>query len=188
MATTGFSASTPLTFTGKSYRVWVVKMRSYLKAFDLWDVVKNGEVPVQRHANPTIAQIKQYSKEVAKRFMQAPSVHHFTAAKRIWRYVKGTASYGLRFLKFESCDLQGFTDIDWAGSVDKSKSTRGYCFSFRSGVFTWSSRKQEVVAQASAEAKYIATVAAANHALWLKKVLADLNFLQEKGTLIRFNN
>ncbi|EOY14205.1 Cysteine-rich RLK (RECEPTOR-like protein kinase) 8 [Theobroma cacao] len=87
------------------------------------------------------------------RFMQAPSIHHFTIAKRILRYVKGTASYGLRFLKSESYDLQGFTDSDWARSVDDSKSTGRYCFSFGSGVFTWSSRKQEVVVQSSAEEK-----------------------------------
>lgn len=43
-------------------------MRLYLKAFDFLDVVETGEVPIQRHANSTLAQIKQHSEEVAKRY------------------------------------------------------------------------------------------------------------------------
>lgn len=68
MATVGISATAPPIFTGVNYPFWAVKMRSYLKAFDLWDVVESGEMPIQRHANPTLAQIKQHSGEVAKRY------------------------------------------------------------------------------------------------------------------------
>lgn len=46
IATTSFLASTEPTFTSSNYRVWVVKMRSYLKAFDLWEVVEISEVPM----------------------------------------------------------------------------------------------------------------------------------------------
>lgn len=58
MATVGFSAATPLVFTGANYPFWAMKMQSYLKAFDLWEVVETGELPVQRHTNPTLAQMK----------------------------------------------------------------------------------------------------------------------------------
>ncbi|EOX92681.1 Retrotransposon protein, unclassified, putative [Theobroma cacao] len=61
--------------------------------------------------------------------MQTPSVIHFKAAKRILRYVKGTSDFGLVYLRSESSGLQGYTDNDWAGSVDDSKSTGGFCFS-----------------------------------------------------------
>lgn len=44
-------------------------MKAFLRAFDLWKVIEIGrDPPVQRHANPTLAQIKQHSKDIAKRY------------------------------------------------------------------------------------------------------------------------
>nr|BBP47129.1 putative gag-pol polyprotein [Torenia fournieri] len=43
------------------------------------------------------------------------------------------------------------SDIDWGGSVDDMKSTSGFCFTLGSGVFPWSSKKQEIVAQSKTE-------------------------------------
>eukprot|EP00253_Pinus_taeda_P023530 PITA_23530 len=50
--------------------------------------------------------------------------------------------------------LSGYTDSDWAGSVDDRKSTAGYVFSLGSGVVTWTSKKQQAVALSSTEAEY----------------------------------
>ncbi|KAF2321585.1 hypothetical protein GH714_000518 [Hevea brasiliensis] len=75
--------------------------------------------------------------------------------------------------------LQGFSDSDWVGSLDDSKSTSGYAFSLGSGVFSWSSRKQEVVAQSSAEAKYIAATGAANQAIWSKHIKVKFHALRQ---------
>ncbi|KAI4312157.1 hypothetical protein MLD38_037000 [Melastoma candidum] len=86
------------------------------------------------------------------RFMQSPSQIHLCAAKRVLRYVKGTVDFSIRFVKNKSSNLQGFCDSDWTGSIEDSKSTSGFSFSFGSGVFAWNSKKQEVVAQSSAEA------------------------------------
>ena len=116
------------------------------------------------------------------RFIQAPSQKHFGAAKRVLRYIKGTADLGIWYLREESDELVGFSDSDWAGSADDSKSTSGFVFSFGSGAFTWNSKKQEVVAQSTAEAEYIAAAGAANQAIWLRKVLADLEMVQSKPT------
>nr|KYP45600.1 Retrovirus-related Pol polyprotein from transposon TNT 1-94 [Cajanus cajan] len=62
------------------------------------------------------------------------------------------------------------------------KSTLGYCFSFGSSVFSWSSKKQEIVAQSTAEAEFVAATAAVNQALWLRKILIDLNMEQKEST------
>ena len=75
-----------------------------------------------------------------------------------------------------------------AGSLDNSKSTYGYAFSFGSGVFSWNSKKQEVVAQSSAEAEYISAAAAANQAIWLRKLLTDLGQNQADATVIWVDN
>lgn len=76
--------------------------------------------------------------------------------------------------------MVGYSDSDWGGSVDDSKSTSG----FGNGAFSWNSHKQCVVAQSSAEAEYIAANAATNQAIWLRKVLNDLTFVQETSTSI----
>ena len=47
----------------------------------------------------------------------------------------------------------GYSDSDWAGSVDDMKNTSGYVFTLVSGMFSWNSKKQEVVAQSSAKAE-----------------------------------
>jgi len=93
--------------------------------------------------------------------MTEPSKAHFAAAKRILRYIKGTKSYGLLYDAEENNKLIGFTDSDWAGSIDDRKSTSGYVFLLGSRVISWSSKKQGIVALSSAEPEYIATTNAA---------------------------
>ncbi|RVW71674.1 Retrovirus-related Pol polyprotein from transposon TNT 1-94 [Vitis vinifera] len=129
-----------------------------------------------------------FSASLLSRFMNSPSKIHFGVAKRVLRYIRGTFDYGLWFVKKESKELQGYADSDWAGSLDDSKSTSGYAFSFGSGVFSWNSKKQEVVAQSSAEAEYISAAAAANQAIWLRKLLTDLGQNQADATVIWVDN
>jgi hypothetical protein len=122
------------------------------------------------------------------RFMHGASELHLRAAKRILRYVKGTVNYGVKFEKCQSFKLYGFSDSDWAGSLDDMRSTSGYCFNFGSGVFSWCSKKQEIVAQSTAEAEFIAATAAVNQALWLKKILSDLSMEEREPTEISVDN
>jgi hypothetical protein len=68
------------------------------------------------------------------------------------------------------------------------RSTSGYCFSFGSAIFSWSSRKQEVIAQSTAEAEYVAATAAVNQAIWIRKLMADLQMEQKESTQILVDN
>lgn len=129
-----------------------------------------------------------YSVSLLSRFMQEPREKHMVAAKRVLRYVKGTLDYGIEYKSVEKGLLQGFSDSDWAGSLDDSKSTSGYAFNLGSGVFSWSSKKQEVVAQSSAEAEYIAAAGAANQAIWLRNLMEDLSMKQTDATVIWVDN
>eukprot|EP00253_Pinus_taeda_P002333 PITA_02333 len=62
------------------------------------------------------------------RFMERPKETHWQEAKRILRYVNGTKGFGILYSSSESFMLIGYTDSDWAGSVDDRKSTSGYVF------------------------------------------------------------
>ncbi|KAL8121862.1 hypothetical protein AgCh_018556 [Apium graveolens] len=103
---------------------------------------------------------------------------HFKAAKRVLRYTKGTLSFEIKFCSSRDFELQGYVDSDWAGSLDDLKSTFEFCFCFGSRIFTWSSKKQEIIVQSTAEAELIATTVAINHALWIRKIMCDLQMEQ----------
>ena len=72
--------------------------------------------------------------------------------------------------------------------MDDLRSTSGFCFSFGSGVFSWGSKKQNSVAQSTAEAEYVATASAANQAIWLTRILEDMGEKQLKPVEICCDN
>ncbi|RVW46366.1 Copia protein [Vitis vinifera] len=78
--------------------------------------------------------------------------------------------------------------VDWVGCIEDTRSTSGYCFSFGSSVFSWSSKKQEVVAQSTTKAKYIVAITAINQGLWLRKLLTYLDMKQEVSTQVFVDN
>jgi len=122
------------------------------------------------------------------RFMSSPSNVHMGVAKRVLKYIRGTADLGILYSKSRGVKLSGYADSDWAGSVDDMKSTSGYVFTIGSGAICWNAKKQEVVAQSTAEAEYISPAAAANQAIWLNKLLADLGQGQSSPTELYCDN
>ena len=125
---------------------------------------------------------------ILSRYMHCASEIHFQAAKRIVRYIKGTIDYGLKFCQVKNSILHGYSDSDWANCVDDMRSTSGYCFSFGSAIFLWSSKKQEVIAQSTAEAEYVVASAAVNQAIWIRKLMVDLQMEQKESTQILVDN
>jgi len=87
-------------------------------------------------------------------FIHAPTDSHWVAVKRILRYLKGTTSYGFHITRGSSFALHGFTDADWAGSIDYRKSTGGYLVFFCQTPISWKSGKQRTVARSSTETEY----------------------------------
>jgi hypothetical protein len=104
--------------------------------------------------------------------MVEPRHVHWIATKHVLRYLHGTIAYGLRYVLDGEVKLQGYTDFDWAGSVVDRESTSGCCFYLGSGLISWLSRKQTLVALRSIEAEYIAASVASYEEVWLWKLLA----------------
>ena len=52
-----------------------------------------------------------FSMHQVSQFMQAPMISHFTAVKRILRYLKGSLSQGITYSKGELF-LKAFSDVD----------------------------------------------------------------------------
>ncbi|XP_017420305.1 secreted RxLR effector protein 161-like [Vigna angularis] len=112
---------------------------------------------------------------IVSRFMHCASELHLKVAKRVIRYVKGTSGFGVKFTRSKEFKLVGFSDSDWGGYVDDVRSTSSYYFTIRSVVFLWNSKKQETVTQSTVEVEFIVATTLVNRALWLRKILIDLN-------------
>jgi hypothetical protein len=123
---------------------------------------------------------------VAK-FCENPGPAHWTAVKRILRYLKGTSDWGLLFNPKDDT-LVGYSDADWAGDPDSRKSTTGYLFTIGGVPVSWKSKKQATVALSTAEAEYMALSTAAQEVSWLRKFLVNFGLDQNKATVIFEDN
>ena len=70
-----FPAKAPV-FIGQNFGVWDVKMKSYLKAFNLWEIMESDKPPTPLGNNRTIAQMKFFNEEKAKRFKALTCLHN----------------------------------------------------------------------------------------------------------------
>jgi hypothetical protein len=122
------------------------------------------------------------------KFFEAPTEVHANAAKRVLRYLKGTANKGLIYGSKKT--FAGYSDADFAGDTDDRRSTGGYVFLLYGGAISWKAKKQALPALSTVEAEYIAGAETTKEAIWLTRLLhADLGLqLQPTPTLIHFDN
>lgn len=131
-----------------------------------------------------------FSVSSVSRFCSKPTKEHWTAVKRILRYLNGTLNYGLMYEKNEDKNdgLIGYSDADWAGDTGDRKSTSGYLFMMTGAAVSWKSRKQTCVALSTAEAEYVAMAAAVQEAAWMRCLLEELEHKQTKPTVLHEDN
>jgi hypothetical protein len=52
------------------------------------------------------------------RYHSAPKQSHLVAVARIFKYLKGTMTYGLWYPKNQNFQLTAYSDVDWANCVE----------------------------------------------------------------------
>jgi hypothetical protein len=123
-------------------------------------------------------------------FNKNPQPWHFTAAKRIFQYLKGTQHYTLTYGGTEqkwSDELTTYCDSD-GGSKSHRKSISGYIFLLGGGAIAWSSKKQQTTALSTAEAEYVAAVHCFKQVLWFRSFFKELNMPQPDMSTIYSDN
>lgn len=100
---------------------------------------------------------------------------HWTAAKRILRYLKGSLELGLKYRRTEE-PVRGYVDADWANCPVDRRSYTGHTFVLGGAPVSWESRKQRTVALSSTEAEYIALTEAAKQASYIQRFLRELEY------------
>jgi hypothetical protein len=103
-------------------------------------------------------------------------------------YLKGSTTHGLHITRSYSFALYGFTDADWAGSVDDRKSTGGYLVFFGQTLILWKSGKQRTVARSSTKAECKALADGTAEVIWLKYLLTDLQISSISTPIIWCDN
>ncbi|TQD92916.1 hypothetical protein C1H46_021396 [Malus baccata] len=99
---------------------------------------------------------------------------HFTAVKRILRYLKGTVDVGLTYSRGD-WDLHAFSDADWAGDPNDRRSTTGLVVFLGNNPISWSFKKQQTVSRSSTEAEYRALSSTTAELDWIQQILAFLH-------------
>src|SRR5258706_15835903 len=126
------------------------------------------------------------------RFLSNPGRRHWTEAKCVLSYLKGTSDYAIRYNKDKSVignvfgfsqgvgiwpirdSMEGFSDSDWAGCVDTRRSTSGFVWIMGGGAICWRSKLQSIVALSSTEAEYVGATPAIQEVVWLRDLLCEL--------------
>lgn len=69
-----------------------------------------------------------FATSVLSRYMSSRSALHFKIAKRVLRFLKGTANLGMLYEKSHDNKFVDCCDSDWGGCLDDMKSTSSYIF------------------------------------------------------------
>jgi len=134
--------------------------------------------------------------------MHNPSFEHFDAAIDLLRYLKHTATWGIKYSTPSKVsngppqlDVLTFFDADWAKESD-SKSVSGWVMSFvtpeqvdhfkttgdipQNNIARWASKKQaDHVADSTESAETVAAVAAAKDMMWIRSLLKEIGLMPE---------
>jgi hypothetical protein len=96
----------------------------------------------------------------------SPTTVHWSAAKRVLRYLKNLVDYSLPYTK-GNLNLFAYCDADWASSPDDRKSTSGFAIFLGNCLVSWSAKKQAIVFRFSAEAEYRALALTTAELFWI---------------------
>jgi hypothetical protein len=124
------------------------------------------------------------------RFLEDPREDHMAVVKHILRYVAGTTSWGMWYGRKSDTEasLIGYCHSDYAGDLEKRQSMSGIIFFLGVNPITWQSMKQKLVAQSSCEAEYIPVANATCQALWLSRVLAEIQGRVQRVPILKVDN
>lgn len=129
-----------------------------------------------------------FAVSVVSRYLENPRLEHWQAVKRIIRYAKETAAYGIVYDGHNTDGLIIYSDSDYATDPDTRRSTSGYVTVLTGGAVSWMSQRQRIVALSTTEAEYVAASDATKEAIWICRLLESVGVNEKGPTEMRLDN
>ncbi|MCO5606494.1 hypothetical protein L7F22_060682 [Adiantum nelumboides] len=98
-------------------------------------------------------------------------------------YIIDAMDYTMATSKRGYLSVVGYIDADYAGDLDKRRSTSGYLYTFVGGAISWFSRLQFCTTLSTTKAEYVAASDACKEAIWLIHLVGDLGIVGEVPVL-----
>ncbi|KAM1248654.1 hypothetical protein ACFX2I_031418 [Malus domestica] len=119
-------------------------------------------------------------------YIHNPGKEHWQAAKWILRYQHETRDVGLCFQQSDSNFenfVVGYVDFDYAGDLDKRRSTTSYLFTMAKGPVSWRFALQSTVALSITEAEYMVIAEIVKEAIGIHGLIKTLGIYQKQVEL-----
>jgi hypothetical protein len=112
-----------------------------------------------------------------------PGMAHWSAAKRVLWYLKGTKDLGLTYTKGKpnSNHMYSYADASFTTNADMT-STNGHVFILNGAAITWNSKRQRAVVQSTAVAEYTSMADSAREIVWLQNLYSEIGYGQKGPT------
>ncbi|KAL0444634.1 UNVERIFIED_CONTAM: Retrovirus-related Pol polyprotein from transposon RE1 [Sesamum latifolium] len=106
-------------------------------------------------------------------FLQHPTIQYWAAALHVVRYLNGSSATSLLFPFSNNFQLAVYTDADWGTCFDTRRSVTDFCVFLGSSLFSWKTKKKNIVSRSSNKAKYRAMAASVCELQWISFLLKD---------------
>ena len=118
-----------------------------------------------------------YAFSATSRYQSDPGESHWIAVKNIRKYLRRTKDMFLIYGGQEELVVNSYTDASFQTDKDDFRSQSGFVFCLNGGAVSWKSSKQDIVADSTTEAEYIAASEAAKEAVWIMKFVSQLGVM-----------
>ena len=119
-------------------------------------------------------------------------MHDWNLAKRVARYLKGTASFKLEMAPARtSCDalqLEAYSDAEFAADNADRKSLTGGVVLLNGMAVSWTATRQGGVSLLTIEAEFVATSEVARELMGLRQMLGEVGMAPVAPMLMHMDN
>ncbi len=119
-----------------------------------------------------------YAIQQLSQFLHAPGKQHWTSAKRVLRYLKGSQTRGLVIGGRDSLSrpfLSAYVDANYAMCPDTRRCVSGFLVLFFGTPISWLSKKQPLVTLSTTEAELVALALCIQELLYMRQLAGELD-------------
>jgi len=96
-----------------------------------------------------------YVVNLVSQFMHSLCTTHLFMMQHIFHYLQGNVNHGLVLERAKQLSMVlAYSNVDWAGYPDNSRSTMGYAIFLGPNLISWHSKKQPTIFKSSNKAEY----------------------------------